>query len=1524
MTWATEQREHWIKKYFPYTGDSRDLSDTRSYINTQDQLKKEYAGRVLLELLQNVDDAANKAALNKVIRTEWVTEFVLDKDSLKVMNHGTTFTGDTLMRLCNGADSDKAEDEETTGAKGIGFRGVLNWSDDIRIYSGDFAVSFSKFGVHKVLDTLNKNNNVIFKTLTDTNPHILELISPLSVPFDVDTDKIPPQWSNKKYNKTYDTCIELRLTPDKIQKVKNAFKTFETDEIYSMLFMRRINKVILTDNTGDMSHTIVISTTENNNIKTITIEKTNGDTTHDKFYFFKYNKYNSIAVPCNWDKNKTYTLYNTFPITDKKLPLPVLMNSTQFQLTQNRDSFTADTTTNQELLADLLNHLLNIAVTHFTNHDNNKNWGIELFTFNSELAENLRFWEDAVARANLQQKLSEAKIIPSMDGKKLFSYKDKPEFFTDTEPNLAHLKELVKSEYIEEQTANALKESILGKDLSKISEKDLCNFINSHSSEWDTQQRIDVFIFWTNNYHGFTTMPKLLKTQQGTFFELSKGNSLVLYSGDTIGKIPDWAEAQMDLINSKDRDYLFKITPVYNANEKNKERDVAEYYNYHTATEIFSHTEKNNLVTKINKLVRGNHKYATEFLMYAYNEYKDKGNNDLRADFSDLYLPGLDGQLYKANQLYFGDKYFPDDKFGDTIWTAAGYKILATPTQLNLSPNQIEDFVRVIQSIFRVHGKAIPETKQVTNLDAGYRDHLIQKIKDYYGYNRTCNIENVTLQTIDNLDQILKTAPKETLISWLDSIAPQIIKAPQGATITYLWGSSKPGPVTLPVDSYIIYQILNTKWVWFAGTQRKASDCILNSQRWPELIPQLPHIPALWKDVETKNNPAELPIDDFYGILLALPDLNNGGKISTEIYNFIAQKPDKISHLSVSDYNKNKQEFLTSGKLWASRKTPNHEQFFDRTQVYFHSGKPINVNNHPILVTPLRQGQHEIFKKIFGIEQLNEKLTYQADELHYDNAEFEKNFNIFKKYLLCFGTSNLHKVANNISIQIAQKAHEIQTNELLSVKNYTVAACKDAHKYLIYLNRQTTSDKKYIAEALTDIISREAASNISPSLIFNLWSTDDTERASLLLREGYSIEKLNDLIDNRQLFIKRLGEVNKNDFDCTEFINRINFDTFDSIDNAPHIKDVLIKIGVDIDEFNDTNIQVNLRPYNRRLLTQYANSIKNQFSALKYNEYITADINTQSGFYKDVISPFINIEDIADDEIANSIYFDVTDWIKKYFNLSDDFMNELNSTIKTSINISDLTNSKKEEFYRIADDLDRSIIDETLTNMKNQSLLLFGHFDTLKQQCVQKAIHIQQQQQKNNTVLTTPLVLVSDTQVTVASLKNGTTHTHRHTRNNGGSYNPRIEDIKIENGANAEKRIYEILCKQYSKNNVEWISSNAKKFDAQSNLASSKGGDAAGYDIFYNDNNITKYVEVKSVTTTSDGEWNFIITANEEAKANDPKYKDNYFVYLVAETRYIVLTGEKLKKCLANGYIKDKKCAIKLDEAEALLEDLIV
>ena len=306
MTWATEQREHWIKKYFPYTGDSRDLSDTRSYINTQDQLKKEYAGRVLLELLQNVDDAANKAALNKVIRTEWVTEFVLDKDSLKVMNHGTTFTGDTLMRLCNGADSDKAEDEETTGAKGIGFLGVLNWSDDIRIYSGDFAVSFSKFGVHKVLDTLNKNNNVIFKTLTDTNPHILELISPLSVPFDVDTDKIPPQWSNKKYNKTYDTCIELRLTPDKIQKVKNAFKTFETDEIYSMLFMRRINKVILTDNTGDMSHTIVISTTENNNIKTITIEKTNGDTTHDKFYFFKYNKYNSIAVPCNWDKNKTF------------------------------------------------------------------------------------------------------------------------------------------------------------------------------------------------------------------------------------------------------------------------------------------------------------------------------------------------------------------------------------------------------------------------------------------------------------------------------------------------------------------------------------------------------------------------------------------------------------------------------------------------------------------------------------------------------------------------------------------------------------------------------------------------------------------------------------------------------------------------------------------------------------------------------------------------------------------------------------------------------------------------------------------------------------------------------------------------------------------------------------------------------------------------------------------------------------------------------------------------------------------
>lgn len=113
--------------------------DILSHFNDEEAERKNYAGRPLFELLQNVEDAmsADGTSRSRKILVRQVA------DVLYIANEGIPFSKVGLEALCDRSISPK-RGLDFIGSKGIGFKSALNWTDAPRILSGDIRAEFSR------------------------------------------------------------------------------------------------------------------------------------------------------------------------------------------------------------------------------------------------------------------------------------------------------------------------------------------------------------------------------------------------------------------------------------------------------------------------------------------------------------------------------------------------------------------------------------------------------------------------------------------------------------------------------------------------------------------------------------------------------------------------------------------------------------------------------------------------------------------------------------------------------------------------------------------------------------------------------------------------------------------------------------------------------------------------------------------------------------------------------------------------------------------------------------------------------------------------------------------------------------------------------------------------------------------------------------------------------------------------------------------------------------------------------------
>jgi len=203
-----------------------DYKSSPAYIlehyNIEKQNIEAYNGRQLLEMLQNADDASENATEKKVL-------IKLTDNYLTIANNGEPFNEDGFRSIIYSNISSKTLQQNKIGQKGLGFRSILSWSDEVIINSGKTKLAFSEIIAKTFLEDLIAESSEI-STFLKQKSRIKHPIATLRVP------KLLNGESDSE--NSFDTTISIKLKKNIIDDVQTQiFKVINKE---TLIFLNHI------------------------------------------------------------------------------------------------------------------------------------------------------------------------------------------------------------------------------------------------------------------------------------------------------------------------------------------------------------------------------------------------------------------------------------------------------------------------------------------------------------------------------------------------------------------------------------------------------------------------------------------------------------------------------------------------------------------------------------------------------------------------------------------------------------------------------------------------------------------------------------------------------------------------------------------------------------------------------------------------------------------------------------------------------------------------------------------------------------------------------------------------------------------------------------------------------------------------------------------------------------------------------------------------------------------------------------
>lgn len=1424
------KKEHVLRLYKEHPDEI-----TRDYIN-ENEMRDDYEGREVLELLQN---AVDQVELGGKIRIG------LNENILTVANTGVPFNFLGVKSLMKSNLSPKRLSKNTIGQKGLGFRSLLNWSNDISIYSDTLSIRFSE----EYRKSYFQAAKIVEPTALLVAPEVIENI-------------------NKN---GYDTVIKIKiLNDDKITEVKRQLLSIDK---YTLLFLNKINEL-----TVEIENQVTEFKRESDQDIVIISEN------YDQYIFNTYSKAGIIdgknyEIVIAYDESivqKDNKLYSFFE-TNINFPIKWKCHAT-FDLETNRSGI-KKSEDNLKLLSEMASFICEKA----SNFEINNNKPYEAF---DSLIKNSNFPAGLNIKGidfndTFQAFFETAKVLPTFSGSKI-SLNSRPIFYTTTQFFFRD----IENNRILLESQDKKRNAIIEEYSIQFGDEILLELINSYSTKWNVTQKIGVFLWWEKEFPKSKFLPKLVKAMDGDYIDVDmtvyfvRGRDLNIPSWSRIYQLDPLFEQelkkQLEEIKSFTDELRNEPLPIIErVIARNSGRPKYSYDNKLIPHISFRDADASTILTPINSSIDGNYEHAKLFVKWLWDNYSDKEDWTAPIDLT-FYLPDNFGSVERASNLFFNEKY--DNPLSVKLFINEKYKPFMSYEEIGIHHDEMQRFKRFIKKLGVYEYPPLVE-KNVQDLkfrNLFKPNYLLSKLSRHETDARNPYLSNVVFNVIEDLDKILSGLTIGQVFEWImsDSKLRDELNLKHSGRISFNYTAQvqayRSYSFTDYSKSYIKYLFQNTQWLEINEKKYTPNQCIFaySGLDITSIVPTITN--KLVKELsdligiqqkEVRNFLTEVGVNssfiglesnDFYHVLLELPKLDESGQISEKIYREVIDMDGEISTNSL-----NYDKFFKEGYVF----TRNHDgkKYHLASDSYFSNSIQVNVGNYHIMCTPLRNGSFEVFSKTFGVKKFEEKYKVIHDSIvdHHENSNFQKYFKEFINYARAWSerNENIKKRIDNIQLQIVSHVKLVDNDGSKTVNN-DYLLITDRNSWLIYVDDHNALDYRQISKCIEELVAQIANTTNSeiPNQLGELFR--DCEGRKFLVEKHFgTIDAVNQIFQNQ--IRANLAETLKMPYDSLELDN-INFYQFSSIDNCKKLIELFSFYSKDLIELRGLGFEytdyIDFRPYYQQELKNYISKNEAKYKNKLYLQFREKDVLTKKRYYKDYLD-FKNFS-LKIEEIENSIYFDYERIVHNIFPIDQIQDVEIDADHIYNMNFEMISNGF--DVQKFGD-----FIDE---NTELKSLLYFLD-DAISQLIVEKYKRNFETNSANDETKHTAQVDNEDIILTKSEINptipisklNSTINSQPNTKTSI----EKVNKAKDKNGRIAEKMVRNKLLTMIP--SLKWTSENSD--------VPSERNTSTNYDMEYFKNGRKCFIEVKAATKAffmSLAEYNF-------AKTNS----DHYELYLV-------------------------------------------
>lgn len=1483
--------------------------------NSDRSLAESYHGRELLELVQNADDAYVGVETTQQLQNDVLIEY--RGNTLRISNKGAVFDKDSVERLSQGNVSGK--DLQYIGNKGIGFRSILNWAQEVKIFSGNYSFGFSKEFAAEQLEYL-KNNFQNIRNEINAKPQITFPIL------------WAPYWVENKLEPHYDTTIEIVIDPATQNDDWNVQKQIEEFDFSVLLFLQNITKISI--KTDSDFYGLKREISKENGFNKVRLKKINykndGSVVEERsFYNFKRDDEKivhkgedsllkmSVAIPCDFSPFES-CLYAFFPIKNEKCPVPALLHAT-FLLEQNRSTIQNDRL-NTLIFEKLMDFYVRIVTENFTR----KEYGN---TVAKLLTPNGAAWKIRDVQQQYKTLCSRKLSLLNVNGdfitieKHPRIYNSFPSFFMGTQFGL-----LCKA--VEDSKVSKFLEELIGED-NKFTPNEIKGIIDCIAGQWGSRQRAECFKWWLDNFRAPYFIPKMLKDQDGSWV-ISKDKQIFFPPSEDLTSIPKWHN-----ILILNRDDSIEIEKLYR--ETDRKEDKRDVINYLNSLKVFNFREysADSLIIPLKNAIENDYERAVEFIRWIRQNDKIDGLTD-----SDEIFPCVDKTVRSARDIFLGNAY--EENSFIPFLKAAGKTELCEPPILffdgeNKENNSLNSFLRqfkfvkepeVIES--KLNRYSISEECERRYFE--YGETQLHKATDAEGKAEERILIEESIKTVANIYDILEKIPTVEILRWIcgkkdnsGEIIRHLLVPNEKSTIGYRPDSNKQKDRLLNIETknFLWYVFSFTPWISLGQSKKKyaPSECKfasrnpLESACLSEVITD-EHLKNVCKEIDIDENTLKylftslgcnsnylnLSPKSFYNLLLKLPTLENVSesvKLSHSIYSNCIQALSKDkSYVEKYRISQEGEIFKQTGMLLCKNDTT----YKPVKDIFFSSSSILNPLRKFLFDVPLKNGETNSITEIFKISPYNlewEKNIKPSDEdISELDSDFQSEWQKYVPFVLSLLVDSLQNTMipkfRNLQLNLISKLRDEQGNPVeLEDGEYHLLEGENNHFYIYVGNSKINKYSLSVAigDLLQKVLNTENTERIN--LYSELFRSDDDTRNGLIQQHGY-IDSLEDCRlkfsasnSDGNVILKFLQQKNCNVASIGKILDRLFAGIKPSVFEQGKLSYFLKENGLDVSDLKSVLDQQNITivDYNKKQLKQKfeESEIRSLFEWALWITCEKADEEAKLQFRskKESLNALVSKANIE-----NTVLFDVESAVKNIF--EEEFgclMEEFDFSKKESTNCENVDGIYQKNRSKISTNTTVNV-EPFFENSRIKSLL---YFDVgIVQDRFNKWLEEEAERKQSAPAY---ISIPTDISVNYGNTLEGSDPHFSGGGNKSSNKNPRKpptpNNSNLQNqGDEAEK----LVVAELRKNNIPDIKNlfNNQEFKvewkskAAERIEETDGDDRLGYDILLRgkDGKLL-YIDVKS---HEENDCSFLMSANEInfAKEHLTKEKDEYRIVYVS------------------------------------------